>query len=206
MFPGREDLDYDNPNLSDALKYKWVEFHKWKFIYEYYVPIYKNLIFHAKADLSFLGLYNPAIGYSPFERVELGGDGLSNLNEATQLGRDIVTLRGYPIVTPTGGSPIYNKYTIELRYPFSLNQSAVIYAILFVEAGNFWNSIQDYNPFQLARSAGAGVRVFLPMFGLLGFDYGFGWDRQSVFGIVPTGNNIFSKYGQFNIILGREAE
>jgi len=205
IFPGREDINYQDPAVPDAIKYKWVEFHKWKMLFEYYAPVWKNLVFRASANLSFLGLYNPAIGYSPFERVELGGDGLSNLNEATQLGRDIVSLRGYPIVTPTGGSPIYNKYSMELRYPITLGQSATIYALIFMDAGNFWNSIKDYQPYNLARSAGAGVRVFLPMFGLLGFDYGFGWDRDK-FGLTPTGNNIFSKYGQFRIILGREPE
>lgn len=205
MFKGREDINYQDPTVPDALKYKWVEFHKWKILFEWYAPIWKNLVFRASANLSFLGLYNPAIGYSPFERVELGGDGLSNLNSATQLGRDIVSLRGYPIVTPTGGSPIYNKYSMELRYPITLGQSATIYALIFMDAGNFWNSIKEYQPYNLARSAGAGVRVFLPMFGLLGFDYGFGWDRDK-FGLTPTGNNIFSKYGQFRIILGREPE
>ncbi len=94
---------------------------------------------------------------------------------------------------------------MELRYPITLGQSATIYALIFMDAGNYWTSIQDYKPYELARSAGAGVRVFLPMFGLLGFDYGFGWDR-SMFGLTPSGNNIFSKYGQFNIILGREPE
>ena len=94
---------------------------------------------------------------------------------------------------------------MELRYPISLNQSATIYALLFADAGNYWNSIQDYKPYDLARSAGLGVRVFLPMFGLLGFDYGFGFDRDK-FGLTTTGNNIFSKYGSFRIILGREPE
>jgi len=205
LFKGRENINYQDPTVPDAIKYEWVEFHKWKMLFEWYAPIYKNLIFKASANLSFLGLYNRAIGYSPFERVDLGGDGLSNLNEATQLGRDIVTLRGYPIVTPTGGSPIYNKYSMELRYPITLGQSATIYALVFMDAGNFWNDIHDYKPYDLARSAGLGVRVFLPMFGLLGFDYGFGWDRDK-FGLTPSGNNIFSKYGQFNIILGRQPE
>ena len=95
---------------------------------------------------------------------------------------------------------------MELRYPITLGQSATIYALIFLDAGNYWMDIKDYKPYQLARSAGLGVRVFLPMFGLLGFDYGFGWDRQSIFGITPSGNNIFSKYGQFNIILGRQPE
>lgn len=205
IIPSRMNLNYDDPALSDATRYKWVEFHKWKFMFEWYTPVWKNLVFRASSNLSFLGLYNKRIGYTPFERVELGGDGLSNLNSAAQLGRDIVSLRGYPIVTPTGGAPIFNKFSFELRYPISLNQSATIYALIFADAGNFWTSIGDYKPYDLAKSAGLGVRVFLPMFGLLGFDYGFGWDRDK-FGLTPQGSNIFSKYGQFRIILGREPE
>mgnify|MGYP002864820535 CR=1 FL=1 len=155
--------------------------------------------------MSFLGYYNSKIGYSPFERAEFGGDGLSNLNQGTQLGRDIISMRGYPVLTPTGGSPIYNKFSMEIRYPISLNQSATIYALLFADAGNFWNRIRDYKPYELNRSVGLGVRVFLPMFGLLGFDYGFGIDKDRL-GLTGGGKNIFSKYGQFRIVLGREPE
>jgi outer membrane protein insertion porin family len=172
---------------------------------EWYLPVWKNLVVKTSANMSWMGYYNPKIGYSPFERVEFGGDGLSNLNQGTQLGRDIVSMRGYPVVTPTGGSPIYNKFSVELRYPISLNQSATIYALVFADAGNYWNKISDYRPYDLARSAGVGVRVFLPMFGLLGFDYGLGFDREK-FGLTPAGKNIFAKYGQFRIILGREPE
>jgi outer membrane protein insertion porin family len=206
MFPSRMNLDYDNPALPAADRYKFVEFHKWKLQFEWYTPVWKNLVFKASAHMAFLGLYNKRVGYSPFERVEFGGDGLSNLNYGTQLGRDIVSFRGYPVVTPQGGSPIYNKFSLELRYPISLNQSATIYALVFADAGNYWNRISDYRPYDLARSAGAGIRVFLPMFGLLGFDYGLGFDRDK-FGLAPkTGNNIFAKYGEFRIILGREPE
>jgi outer membrane protein insertion porin family len=99
-----------------------------------------------------------------------------------------------------------NKFSMELRYPISLNQSATIYALLFADAGNYWTSIDKYRPYDLARSAGVGVRVFLPMFGLLGFDYGFGFDRAK-FGLAPqAGKNIFAKYGSFRIILGREPD
>ncbi len=206
MFPGRKNLDYSSPTLSDADRYKFVEYHKWKIMFEWYTPIWKNLVLKASADMSFLGFYNSKIGYSPFERVEFGGDGLTNLNNGTQLGRDIISMRGYPVVTPAGGSPIFNKFSLELRYPISLNQSATIYALAFMDAGNYWNRISDYKPYNLARSAGLGVRVFLPMFGLLGFDYGLGFDRDK-FGLEPKpGKNIFAKYGEFRIILGREPE
>ncbi len=208
MFPGRMNLNYEDPGLSPADRYKFVEYHKWKIAFEWYTPLTKNskLVLKTSANMAFLGLYNKKVGYSPFERIEFGGDGLSNLNYGTQLGRDIISFRGYPVVTPTGGVPIYNKYSVELRYPFSLNQSATIYALLFADAGNYWTSIKDYRPYDLKKSVGAGVRVFLPMFGLLGFDYGIGFDRES-FGLAPkAGKNIFSKYGEFRIILGREPE
>lgn len=205
MFNSRKNLDYDNPALPDADRYKFVEFHKWKIMMEWYTPIWKNLVFKASANMGFLGLYNKRVGYSPFERAEFGGDGLSNLNAGTQLGRDIVSFRGYKVMTPTGGSPIYNKFSMELRYPISLNQSATIYALIFADAGNYWTSIREYKPYELARSVGAGVRVFLPMFGLLGFDYGFGVDKAR-YGQLGGGKNIFSKYGEFRIILGREPD
>lgn len=206
MFPGRKNINYEDPGLSAAERYKFVEFHKWKLQFEWYIPIWKNLVFKSSANMAFLGLYNKRVGLSPFERIEFGGDGLSNMSYGTQLGRDIVSFRGYPVVTPTGGSPIYNKFSMELRYPISLNQSATIYALLFADAGNYWNRISDYKPYDLAKSFGVGVRVFLPMFGLLGFDYGLGIDRDK-FGLSPkTGNNIFAKYGEFRIILGREPD
>ncbi len=205
MFNSRKDLNYDDPGLSDAERYKFVEFHKWKILFEWYTPIVKNLVFKASANLAYLGMYNKRVGYSPFERVEFGGDGLSNLNAGTQLGRDIVSMRGYDVFEPgSGGSPIMNKFSMELRYPISLNQSATIYALIFADAGNYWHSIREYKPYDLYKSVGAGVRVFLPMFGLLGFDYGFGVDKAR-YGPV-SGNNIFSKYGKFRIILGREPD
>lgn len=205
MFNGRKNIDYESPATTDAERYRFIEYHKWKIQFEWYMPVWKNLIFKTSANLSFLGYYNSKIGYSPFERVEFGGDGLSNLNQGTQMGRDIISMRGYPVLTPNGGSPIYNKFSLELRYPISLNQSATIYALLFADAGNYWNRIGDYKPYDLARSAGLGVRVFLPMFGLLGFDYGFGFDK-SRYGLDTPGKNIFSKYGAFRIVLGREPE
>lgn len=204
MFNARKNLDYENPALSTSDKYKFVEYYKFKFQFEWYMPVWKNLVFKAGANMSFLGYYNPKIRDSPFERAEFGGDGLTNMTMGTQLGRDIISMRGYGILTPTGGAPIFNKFSLELRYPISLNQSATIYALAFVDAGNYWMRIRDYKPYDLARSAGVGVRVFLPMFGLLGFDYGLGFDADKY---GPVGNgNFFSKYGKFRIILGREPE
>lgn len=206
--PGRMNLNYEDPGLSAADRYKFVEYHKWKLAFEWYTPISKNskLVLKTSANMAFLGLYNKRVGYSPFERIEFGGDGLSNMTYGTQLGRDIISFRGYPVVTPTGGVPIYNKFSVELRYPFSLSQSATIYALLFADAGNYWKDIKSYRPYDLARSFGAGVRVFLPMFGLLGFDYGIGFDREKFGFPAKAGNNMFAKYGEFRIILGREPE
>jgi outer membrane protein insertion porin family len=206
IFPGRRDIDYSNPDLPDSDRYKFVEFHKWKLGFEWYTPLTKDnkLVIKASANMAFLGLYNKELGYSPFERIEFGGDGLSNMNQGQQLGRDIISFRGYPVLTQ-GGVPIYNKYSVELRYLFSGSQSATIYALLFADAGNYWRSAKDYKPYDLARSAGLGIRVFLPMFGLLGFDYGLGFDKER-YGLPTTGKNIFAKYGAFRIILGREPE
>lgn len=207
IIPSIKNLPFESDTLSSASRYRFVEYHKWKLLLEWYLPVTKNkkLVFKASTLMGFLGLYNPRVGYSPFERVEFGGDGLSNLNMGTQLGRDIVSFRGYQVMTPQGGSPIYNKYSMELRYLFSGSQQATIYGLVFADAGNYWGNIRDYRPYDLARSFGAGVRVFLPMFGLLGFDYGFGLDRAR-YGQLGAGNNFFAKYGAFRIILGREPE
>ena len=196
--------DFSDPEMTDDEKYRWVEYHKWRFNAEWFVPLMKSknpLVFRLSAKFGWLGLYNRDIGYSPFERFELGGDGLSNI---TFYGRDIIALRGYDVFTPPAGSPFFNKFTLELRYPFSLNPSATIFALAFVEGGNAWQDIKDYQPFDIRRSAGLGVRIFLPMFGLLGFDYGIGFDKN--LGGASSFGNYLSKYGKFSIILGFEPE
>ena len=118
-----------------------------------------------------------SLGLTPFERYEVGGEGFQ---QTRFLGRDPIGLRGYNVITPSGGAPIFNKFIMEMRYPISLNPSATVYTLAFLEGGNFWNSIQDYQPFNLKRSFGVGLRVFLPMFGLLGFDYGIGFDDDDL--------------------------
>jgi len=108
------------------------------------------------------------------------------------------------VITPTQGAPVYNKFTMEMRFPLSLNPSASIWTHAFVEAGNFWTDIRDYNPFELKRTAGIGVRIFLPMFGMLGFDYGIGFDKN-----LPRANNfgdLLGQYGKFSIVLSQEPE
>jgi outer membrane protein insertion porin family len=161
--------------------YKWLEYHKWKFNTTWYTKLAGDLILSTRTRMGFLGFYNKDIGVSPFERYYLGGSGLSNWSID---GREIIAMRGYDDYTLTQtdknnsfiGSSIFNKFTAELRYPVSLNPMATIYALTFVEAGNTWGRFQDYNPFDLKRSAGFGVRIFLPMFGLLGLDWGYGFD------------------------------
>ena len=140
---------------------------------------------------------------SPFERYELGGDGISNFQGLQ--GKDIISLRGYrdPVQDVSSanaqGAAIYNKITMELRYLISPNPSATIWILAFAEAGNAWADFKEYNPFQLKRSVGAGVRVFLPMFGTLGFDYGIGFDKPHL-----NGSTNITDYGSFNIVLGFE--
>ncbi|NNC96383.1 MAG: BamA/TamA family outer membrane protein [Chitinophagales bacterium] len=201
IFNARKSLDYSDPELADEIRFRWLEYHKWRFDAEWYTPLVGKLVFRTAAKLGFLGIYNKDIGLSPFERFSLGGDGLSN-NVNFLVGRDIIALRGYEEITPDDGSPIFNKFTMELRYPFSTNPSATIFGLVFAEGGNFYNSFKEYNPFDLQRSFGFGLRVFLPMFGLLGFDYGIGFDKADV---EVSGSNIF-KYGKFSIVLGVEPD
>ena len=200
----------DNP-------YKFPEFHKWRFTGDYYVPIgiargaekNKQFILKASAKFGFIGKYDQNKEVSPFERFQVGDAGLNN--SYALLGYDIIAHRGYPIysnsnpkINPEDRTPqeyftIFNKYTLELRYPFSTNPSSTIYGLAFFEAANGWYKFKDYNPFKLRRSAGVGMRFFLPMFGLLGFDYGLGFDR------IKAGEPLKSAY-KFTFMLGQEPE
>lgn len=176
---------FNNTNyelLSDTEKYEWVEYHKWYFKAYLYKKIVGNLVVALKFRYGFLGAYNKTIGVTPFERYYLGGDGLSGYNNMD--GREIIGFRGYAneSLTPqyyedhNQGATIYSRNTLELRYPVSLNPSATIYALAFLETGNSWSDFDSFNPFSLYRATGIGVRVFLPMFGLLGLDWGYGID------------------------------
>jgi len=187
----------------DKRKFKWLEYHKWKFQADWYYNIVGNLVFATSIKMGMLGYYNKELGTVPFERNEIGGDGISNYN-STILGKDIYSLRGYEATDfdqyNYGGGTIFSKYTVELRYLISPSPSATIYALGFLQAGNSWGKFRDYNPFDVKRSAGIGLRAFLPMFGLLGFDYGFGIDKQ----LNPGAK--WSDYGKFSVILGFEPE
>ena len=171
---------------SSEQRYKWIEYHKWSFKASIYTKLVADLVLMARAQFGYLGYYNRNWGYSPFEGFRVGGDGMSGYDT---YGSEIISLRGYEnySLTPTAMSSynttgnyysgnVYDKFTVELRYPVILQPQSTIYALLFLEGGNCWSDIRDFNPFQIKRSAGVGVRVFLPMIGLLGVDWGWGFD------------------------------
>ncbi|MEP7321263.1 MAG: outer membrane protein assembly factor BamA [Saprospiraceae bacterium] len=185
--------------------FKWVEYHKWRLDAQWYATLTGKLVLKMQAKMGLLGYYSKKVGPTPFERFELGGDGLSNQNYGIT-GRDILSLRGYEVAdllanqSSNGGATVFNKFTMELRYPITLNPSSSIFLLTFLEGGNAWIGSKNWNPFELKRSAGLGMRVFLPMFGLLGFDYGFGFDK------VFTDQTAKKSYGKFSIILGFEPD
>ena len=175
-------INYDLQTADQ--RYKWVEYHKWSFKGAIYTKLVGDLVLMARAQFGYLGYYNRKWGYSPFEGFRVGGDGMSGYDT---YGSEIISLRGYEnySLTPTATSSatgnyyagnVYDKFTVELRYPVILQPQSTIYALLFLEGGNCWSDIRDFNPFQIKRSAGVGVRVFLPMIGLLGVDWGWGFD------------------------------
>ncbi len=173
----------DYTTMDENEKYKMVEYYKWKFNSSFYAEVYNKLVLSTRMKFGYLGYYNSDIGITPFQRFYLGGDGLSGYNNLD--GREIIGMRGYANETITPyywsnrniGGNIFAKYTLELRYPFSLNPSATIYGQAFLEAGNSWLGFDSFKPFDVKKSAGLGVRVFLPMFGILGLDWGYGFDK-----------------------------
>ncbi len=172
----------------DQEKFNWLEYYKIKMKADWYTKIYDKLVLRSLAEFGYLGNYNSERGDVPFERFFLGGDGLANF---ALDGREVIQLRGYPNqsltpysqnietgVTTQDGATVYNKFSLELRYPITLAQQASIYVLAFAEAGAAYNGFKAYNPFELKRSAGFGLRVFMPAFGLLGIDFGHGFDPQ----------------------------
>ena len=192
----------DYSSLEENEKYKWIEMHRWTFKAAWYTELYDKLVMMTRVRFGYLGHFNSQIGPTPFHRYYLGGDGLNNISMDS---RELVGMRGYGnnALTPgyynnsssggTGGN-LMTKYTLEMRYPLSLNPQATIYALTFLEAGNCWLGFENFNPFEVKRSAGLGVRIFLPMFGLLGLDWGYGFD--DVYG--TTGEN----HSQFHFSIG----
>ncbi|HEX7367068.1 MAG TPA: outer membrane protein assembly factor BamA [Pelobium sp.] len=191
--------NYDNIPTSE--KYKFAEYHKWKFEAQFFQKIYGKLILKAQAQFGFLGYYNKSVGQAPFGRFKVGGDGLQGYDFLQ--GSEVIGLRGYannsvvPEGAPTSaGSPIFNKYVMELRHPITLGESATVFVLAFAEGGNTWNKFSAFNPFNVKRSVGVGARIFLPIFGLLGIDYGYGFDA------IP-GNSQANK-GQFHFSIAQQ--
>jgi outer membrane protein insertion porin family len=194
-------------NLTDQDKFKYLQFNKIKFTTSWFTPISKNkkLVVNTRLGFGLLNGWNKDLGAPPFERFYLGGSGLSGFSLD---GREIIALRGYDdqSMSSSTGDRLISKYTLELRYPVSLNPSATVFLLGFLEAGNTWNDYKNYNPFKVKRSAGVGLRVFLPMFGLLGLDYGFGFDQldPGSSGEINHNTQIQAKgyRGQFHFTMG----
>jgi outer membrane protein insertion porin family len=205
-------LDYNDANLDPAKKYAWVEFHKWMFDAKYYLPLdnKKKLVLEAKAHFGFIGSYNSELGVGPFERFFLGGDGLAGGFNSFLLGQEIIGLRGYennkvtpPLYNNYGsqagntiqGGIVYNKLGLELRYPVTTGNAATIYGLVFTEAGNNWNNYEDFNPYNLYKSAGFGARIFMPAFGLIGLNWAYGFDTLP-FSTQKSGSQFHFTIGQ----------
>ena len=198
--------DYSDVTLTEADRFKWIEYHKWKFSAKTFTPLMaidKTPVLMTRAEFAYVGHFNQN-ARTPFGTYMFGGDGMTGYGGYAN---EYVSMRGYetgrltPIGTDMYGNIrqagfLYNKFTLELRYPISLEQSATIWALGFLEAGNSFNKISDYNPFNLKRSAGVGVRIVLPMFGLMGIDWGYGFDSQ-VNENQPHGS-------QFHFVIGKE--
>ncbi len=185
----------------DQQKFNWLEYYKIKFKVDSYTKIagsqQKALVLRALGEFGFLGAYNSARGIVPFERFFLGGDGLANF---ALDGREVIQLRGYPnqSLSDNDGGTIYNKFSLELRYPLTLKAAASIYALTFLEAGSSFNSFQEYNPFVLQRSAGFGLRIFMPAFGLLGIDFAHGFDA------IPNSGTTQKNGWETHFIIGQQ--
>ena len=189
--------DYSNPDMSQEERYRWIEFHKWQFKAQWFQALTRNsnLVLMLRAEMGYLGHYNKH-KVSPFERFEVGGDGMTGYNI---YGIDIISMRGYEdgALDPSDNySCGYNKYTAELRYPIILKPSSQIYVLGFLEGGNAFNSWRDFSPFKIKRSAGFGVRLYLPVVGMLGIDWGYGFD--------PPAGSTKKSGSQFHFVMGQQ--
>lgn len=191
--------DYSDPDMIDSEKYKWVEYHKWGFKIDWFLTLAGKLVLYTRANFGYLGFFNKDIGPSPFEGFDVGGDGMSGFNF---YGVETIGLRGYengsltPIREGKKSGNVYQRVTFELRYPISLNQQATVFALIFLEGGNAWYRIQEYNPYMIHRAAGVGLRAFLPMFGLLGIDWGYGFN--------PITGRPDASGSQFHFVIGQQ--
>ena len=193
MFDGIDNYS----EVSDQEKYSWIEYYKWKFKSSWFSSFTEKFVLNTRIEMGLLGAYNNDLGVAPFERFYVGGDGMSGMGYQFD-GRELISLRGYSnnSISPQTGATIYNKYTAELRYAISLNPTSTVYALSFLEAGNAWNNFDNFNPFEIKRSVGFGVRIMLPMIGIMGLDYGWGLDN-----II---NNPDANGGQFHFSIGQQ--
>lgn len=203
-------LDYETATPQQINK--WVEYHKWMFDAKYYIPLDRKnkLVLEAKAHFGFIGRYSQKVDYTPFERFWMGGAGLAGGFGAFVLGQDIIALRGYDdntLVPPYSNQPgnsnirggiVYDKFGLELRYPITTGSAATIYGFTFVEAGNNWNNYEDFNPFSMYKTAGFGARIFMPAFGLIGLNWGYGFDP------VPLGSRNPISGAKFQFTIGQQ--
>ena len=189
----RDDIDYKS--LSSEERFKLVEYHKWKLNADWFAPITSKLVIRTHGEFGYLGSYNKDLGLPPFERFYVGGDGLANF---VIDGREIIGLRGYTnnSITPGGGGALYNKYVFEMRYIIANNPSAQVFPLIFMEGGNNYDDFWDYRAFNLKRSAGAGLRIYMPMFGLMGVDVAYGFD--------PEPNGASASGWQTHFIIGQQ--
>ena len=189
----RDDIDYKS--LSSEERFKLVEYHKWKLNADWFAPITSKLVIRTHGEFGYLGSYNKDLGLPPFERFYVGGDGLANF---VIDGREIIGLRGYTnnSITPGGGGALYNKYVFEMRYIIANNPSAQVFPLIFMEGGNNYDNFWDYRAFNLKRSAGAGLRIYMPMFGLMGVDVAYGFD--------PEPNGAAASGWQTHFIIGQQ--
>jgi outer membrane protein insertion porin family len=205
------DIDYNT--ASAAERNKWVEYHKWMFDSKFYVPIdnKKKLVLEAKAHFGFIGSYTGKAGLGPYERFYLGGDGLAGGFNSFVIGQEVIGLRGYQNnqITPpysfesnqqtnVRGGVVYDKFGLELRYPVTTGNAATIYGFVFTEAGNNWYNYETFNPFSMYKSAGFGARIFMPAFGLIGLNWGYGFDP------FPLGSNNQRSGAQFHFTIGQQ--
>lgn len=205
MFDGVDDYS----GYTNQERYKYLEYYKLKFTGEYFFPLTmdKKLVLMSRFGFGFMGAYKQDKGLTPFDRFTLGGNGLTGVQQIG--GQEIIALRGYEDdISSPGGDPLIAKYTMEMRYPISLNPQATFYVLAFAEAGNSFPSFRKFNPFNVKKSAGIGIRVFLPMFGMLGLDYGWGFDRLDPWSqgyyVGPSDQGVMQNgyYGKLNFTIG----
>lgn len=188
--------DTDYSSMTDQERYNWIEYHKWTFKGSVFSKLVGDLVLMTRAQFGYLGYYSRGLGYSPFEGFLLGGDGMSGYNT---YGSEVIGLRGYdnysltPYENGHYAGNVYDKFTVELRYPIIMQGQTSIYALAFLEGGNCWSDIKNFNPFEIKRSAGVGLRVLLPVVGLLGVDWAWGFDN--------TGDN---QKSHFHFLIGQQ--